>query len=80
MLAPAAVADGSLDAELGLDSTPESPVLSTTVTPAATALVELTGQVLGAVGDRVSAKRLAEHVGVIVGVRRVVQGLEESSS
>ena len=37
MLAPAAITDGSLDAELGLASTPESPVLSTTVAPAATA-------------------------------------------
>jgi hypothetical protein len=37
VLAPVAITDGSLEAELGLDSTPESPVLSTTVTPSATA-------------------------------------------
>ncbi len=37
MLAPAAITDGSLVAELTLDSTPESPVLSTTVMPAAAA-------------------------------------------
>ena len=39
-------------------------------------LVELTGQVLGAVRDRVAAEGLAEHIGVIVG-QRVVQALED---
>src|SRR3954447_15306305 len=34
---PAAITEGSLVAELTLDSTPASPMLSTTVTPAATA-------------------------------------------